>query len=34
VKERLFRGDVFEHERSRREDFDPISLSVLWYLRL
>jgi len=25
VRERLFRGDLFEHERSRREDFDPIA---------
>lgn len=25
MRERLFRGDVFEHERSRREDFDPIA---------
>src|SRR5689334_3196429 len=25
VTERLFRGDVFEHNRSRRKDFDPIA---------
>jgi len=25
VRERLFRGDGFNHERSRREDFDPIA---------
>jgi Domain of unknown function (DUF4157) len=25
VSERLVRGEVFEHERSRREDFDPIA---------
>lgn len=25
MKERLFRGDGFEHERLRREDFDPIA---------
>jgi len=25
VKDRLFRGDDFEYERSRREDFDPIA---------
>ncbi len=24
MRERLFQGDVFEHERSRRVDFDPI----------
>ena len=25
MRERLFHGDVFEHDRSRREDFDPIT---------
>ncbi len=25
MRERLFRGDAFEHDRTRREDFDPIA---------
>jgi hypothetical protein len=33
VKARLFRGDGFGDERSRREAFDPIAEGVGWHRR-